>query len=223
MRTLSFTGNRQSRNDAQQPPGRSAAAGGPARWHKPAWGLATLMIATAAAFATAGTAAASPAASAVPAARAAHGAAAAGTAHTAPALSWPVVSPGAKGERVFTIQYLLNQRIGAGLVADGDFGPKTEAAVKSFQAKFKLPVDGKVGPATWMQLIVTVKNPSKGQAVSAVQHSLRFAYGDTTLVVDGDFGPKTEAAVKSFQAKFKLPVDGVVGPDTWNTMVNHEK
>ena len=69
-------------------------------------------------------------------------------------------------------------------------------------------VDGKVGPATWMQLIVTVKNPAKGPAVSAVQHSLRFAYGDTTLVVDGDFGPKTEAAVKSFQAKFKLPVDG---------------
>lgn len=35
------------------------------------------------------------------------------------------------------------------------------------------------------------------------------------LVVDGDFGPKTEQSVLSFQARENLDDDGVVGPITW--------
>ena len=147
---------------------------------------------------------------------------AAPTVHTA-ALTWPLVQSGNTGERVFAVQYLLNQRIGAGLATDGIFGAKTKAAVQAFQKKEKLPVDGIVGPMTWPKLIVTVKSGSKGQAVSAVQHNLRFSYGFKTLAVDGIFGAKTEAAVKSFQAKFKVTADGIVGTTTWNALIVHEK
>ena len=35
-----------------------------------------------------------------------------------------------------------------------------------------------------------------------------------SLVVDGDFGPKTENAVKQLQQKFGIPADGIVGPQT---------
>lgn len=38
------------------------------------------------------------------------------------------------------------------------------------------------------------------------------------LTADGDFGTKTENAVKWFQRMFSLTVDGVVGPQTWGKL-----
>ena len=144
-------------------------------------------------------------------------------AHASAALKWPVTGPGSTGERVFAIQYLLNQQINAKLATDGIYGPKTTAAVKAFQKKVKLPVDGIVGPMTYPKLIVTVKQGSKGPAVSAVQHNLHFAYGFKSLKVSGIFGTGTLKAVKSFQKKFKLTQDGIVGANTWNALIVNEK
>jgi peptidoglycan hydrolase-like protein with peptidoglycan-binding domain len=141
---------------------------------------------------------------------------------SAAALKWPVTGPGSKGERVFAIQYLLNQQINAKLATDGIYGPKTTAAVKAFQKKVKLPVDGIVGPMTYPKLIITVKKGSKGPAVSAVQHNLRFAYGFKTLMVSGNFGNGTLKDVKAFQKRFKLTQDGIVGANTWNALIVHE-
>ena len=53
---------------------------------------------------------------------------------------------GAQGARVSWVQ----RRVGA--KTDGDFGPKTEAAVKVFQAKHKLAADGIIGPVTFAPL-----------------------------------------------------------------------
>src|SRR5262249_536050 len=41
------------------------------------------------------------------------------------------------------------------------------------------------------------------------------------LTVDGEFGPRTEAAIQRLQARHGLAVDGVVGPATWRTIVVH--
>ena len=41
---------------------------------------------------------------------------------------------------------------GAKIIADSDFGSKTEAAVKAFQRANKLVPDGRVGPYTWAAL-----------------------------------------------------------------------
>ncbi len=43
---------------------------------------------------------------------------------------------GSKGSKVVALQKFLNQSSGAGLSLDGDFGPATEAAVKSEQDPF---------------------------------------------------------------------------------------
>jgi murein L,D-transpeptidase YcbB/YkuD len=54
------------------------------------------------------------------------------------------------------------------------------------------------------------------QAVRGGQRQLnKYAYG---LVVDGIFGPATEAAVFDFQRQNGLTVDGVAGQNTWRTL-----
>jgi peptidoglycan hydrolase-like protein with peptidoglycan-binding domain len=138
-------------------------------------------------------------------------------------LTWPLVKDRASGERVVAIQYLLNQRDAARLAVDGQFGPKTLAAVRTFQQRNKLSVDGQVGNLTWTKLIIQVSNGSRGSAVLAVQHNLRFSYGFSSLAVDGAFGPRTQTAVRDFQKKFGLAANGIVGPATWNALIVHEK
>lgn len=54
---------------------------------------------------------------------------------------------------VKSAQALLNAKNNAGLVADGAFGAKTYAAVRSFQQKEKLSADGVIGKATWTALL----------------------------------------------------------------------
>ena len=58
----------------------------------------------------------------------------------------------------------------------------------------------------------SVNTPSaSGNPVSRLQEALHIS-------ADGQFGPQTEAAVKQLQAHDGLPVDGVVGPETWRAL-----
>jgi murein L,D-transpeptidase YcbB/YkuD len=56
-----------------------------------------------------------------------------------------------------------------------------------------------------------VKKGAKGTAVKQIQVKV-------ASPADGDFGPKTEAAVKAWQSKHGLVADGIVGPATWKKM-----
>jgi len=55
---------------------------------------------------------------------------------------------GDRGEKVKTLQEILNIKDNAGLVVDGIFGSLTEDAVKNFQMKNNFSVDGIVGAET---------------------------------------------------------------------------
>jgi len=149
-----------------------------------------------------------------------------------------VIQQGQISGCVTELQNLLN-RHGAGLVVDGDFGPRTLYAVRAFQSATAIAVDGLVGPQTKTKLYTTSgtapapinlnssscpANVVRGQisgCVTELQRLLR-RYG-YTVEVDGDFGPQTEGAVRSFQSALGLGVDGIVGPITKHALYNSDE
>jgi peptidoglycan hydrolase-like protein with peptidoglycan-binding domain len=57
----------------------------------------------------------------------------------------------------------------------------------------------------------TIRRGARGVLVEQVQAKLG-------ITIDGDFGPKTEAAVRAFQRIKDLVPDGIVGPKTWSAL-----
>jgi peptidoglycan hydrolase-like protein with peptidoglycan-binding domain len=124
---------------------------------------------------------------------------------------------GCRGEAVRVAQRALG-----GLAVDGDFGPLTEAAVRSYQKSVGLTVTGSVDKAMWRSLEKraypflqfrsrAIKVGSTGEAVVAVQKALGVSQ-------TGYFGPLTEAAVRAFQKANSLTQTGVVAAPTWEAL-----
>ncbi len=65
----------------------------------------------------------------------------------------PELQKGSKGTSVEKLQGLLNADLNIALKKDGDFGKRTKSAVKLYQKKYKLKVDGIVGTHTWAALL----------------------------------------------------------------------
>ena len=132
------------------------------------------------------------------------------------AATYPTLSTGSSGANVTSLQYLLTSR-GYSTTADGDFGSGTKAAVTAFQSSRGLAADGVAGPATFSALVSTVRQGSTGPAVQALQ--VQLVKHGSSLSTDGDFGPATDSAVRSFQSAHGLGVDGIVGPATWQELL----
>lgn len=71
----------------------------------------------------------------------------------APSAPTPPKYPGRPLKRSSTGLNVKRIQTRLGIVADGKFGPQTEAAVKAFQTAHKLTADGIVGPVTWKALV----------------------------------------------------------------------
>ena len=132
---------------------------------------------------------------------------------------------------------------------DGDFGPGTEASVKSYQKTFGLPQTGIVNEETWRSIENTyyeilsrfpytfsegliLPYPGRvlrigvdGNDVRALQKYLNYisqTYSDIPRVtVDGAYGPSTANAVNKFVEIFDLPDNrGRVNAQVWNAIIN---
>ena len=132
---------------------------------------------------------------------------------------------------------------------DGIFESQTEAALREFQRLRSLAITGVADQETWDRLyqdyrISLAKNSpprpilifplepvgyvmlpgSIGWGVSVLQgmlrelhhHDMELQNVEPTGVYDG----QTEAAVRLFQEKNRLPIDGGVGLLTWNTLAD---
>lgn len=117
------------------------------------------------------------------------------------------------------------------LTADGIFGTKSENAVKEFQLKNSMNMDGKVGANTWNVLYtkytakhglnvpypgVALRTGNEGGTVRLVQQKLN-SLGEK-ISTDGKFGSATAAAVQRYQRRNGLTADGIVGKSTWEKM-----
>ena len=69
-----------------------------------------------------------------------------------PRLNIVVAKKGDVSDYVYTLQDMLFRK-GAVILADGNFGPATEAAVKAFQTKSGLPATGKIDTDTLNKLM----------------------------------------------------------------------
>ena len=74
-------------------------------------------------------------------------------------------------------------------------------------------------PAPKTETTPTLKKGSKGEYVTLLQTKLiMLGYDLGSYGVDGDFGTKTQAAVKAFQKDRGLITDGIVGAKTWEAL-----
>ena len=105
---------------------------------------------------------------------------------------------------------------------DGIAGPMTAAAVRHFQKRKRLTVDGIPGPST-RRALGRLGRPLYGKRVlrigmvgwdvAVLQFMLTWR-GAPTGIIDGYFGRETSLALRRFQRRARLAADGVAGPVT---------
>ena len=129
-------------------------------------------------------------------------------------------SPRIKGMSKETVKEIQTKLVKAGFSVgsygvDGSYKAGTTKAVKEFQKKHGLTVDGVAGPATISKLndvikgSTTTKKPAKPAKKPAAKPSTK------KLKVDGRFGTET---VKEIQRRLGVKVDGRAGKDTWTAL-----
>ena len=151
---------------------------------------------------------------------------------------------GSEGDEVAAAQQLLKNYGYFDGSVDGVFGKDTEAAVKDFQKRNSLPVDGMIGKLTKAKLesgnVVKKDDPSTGINANTAEHlstdgnmvsgttgeavkevqTILAGLGYYTGPVDGRYGELTIIAVKAFQRKNGLTADGKVGPKTYEKLTD---
>jgi peptidoglycan hydrolase-like protein with peptidoglycan-binding domain len=138
---------------------------------------------------------------------------------------WPLLQRGDAGlYEIFALQRLLRHH-GFVVYVDGRLGEQTLTAVKGAQAVLGIPADGKVDEETWVALVrdIELKEGDKGEAVVAAVYMLQSKFGYASRLGGGvisSFGPKEADALRDFQARFRLPADGIVDLHTWQALIS---
>ena len=135
---------------------------------------------------------------------------------------------GATGVDVKRLQRVLGRAmlISALGPVNGTFDDALDAAVRRYQQSEGIVVDGIVGPVTWSHLppyreaSPRLSTGTTGPAVAWLQQVLAGSviapdWAGYAGPLDGIFGPQTDTALRSLQSVKGVPVDGIVGDQTW--------
>lgn len=121
------------------------------------------------------------------------------------------------------VQSWLNDNYDSDLIVDGIFGNLTKKAlVKALQIELNkqynanLVVDGIFGSKT-KSATINVYNGAIGNITKTLQ-GLLICNGYSTNGFDGIFGNGTSSAVKSYQSRHGLIVDGIAGEETFYSL-----
>ena len=130
----------------------------------------------------------------------------------------PTIRQGSTGDPVKIAKYLTGYA--ARKKATENYNADFVAHVCAWQRKNRLTPDGIIGPKTWAKIVekaplCTTSRNKKSAATCALQEALKFIGREC----DGEFGPKTKAAVVAFQAAAGLEVDGQCGKYTWTALL----
>ena len=150
---------------------------------------------------------------------------------TSPVISDNNIKMGDRGSQVTSMQKMLHD-LKYNITVDGFFGGQTLAIIKNFQRDHHLDVTGIVTPALLGAIQGEANDPNvpakklttgaflrkgnSGAAVLELQKALNKAGASPTVEEDGVFAASTVTALKSFQKKNKLDVDGIAGPQTFD-------
>ncbi len=108
---------------------------------------------------------------------------------------------------------------------DGEFGAQTEAALRAYQQAYRLPTTGRLDEVTQRSLLPgrfeTARPPtdfSDREVILQAQRQLK-ALGFNPGDIDGNFGSQTEAAVRAYQQKYRLPETGRLEETTQRSLL----
>ena len=96
--------------------------------------------------------------------------------------------------------------------------PKSKLNTSTLPSDSVSPPSNTESAPRYSVTVPQLREGSIGTSVKSLQSLLNGA--SPHLLVDGEFGPATLAAVKSFQSEKKIEVDGIVGPITWDRIIN---
>lgn len=113
---------------------------------------------------------------------------------------------------------------------DGDFGWDTFQALREFQRKNSLMIDGECGDFSWCCLITEKKDGSQPPVVKRGMSSVSVKSAQQLLILnnyscgsygdDGEFGGDTEKAVKEFQKiTMNITPTGIIDSNTWKSLI----
>ena len=145
-------------------------------------------------------------------------------------MAYKTIKYGSSGEEVKKLQTELNKR-GYKLEVDGKFGAKTQSAVKDYQKKNNLSVDGIVGNNTWGSLTAgnkaaqteknsqnKGKNNNKNKANKTNTKRPTYKKSESIKKAENKLNQWEKNSPKEYDSKYSDEIEGIL-----NDILNREK